>query len=71
MTYGQKTPGSVGIAGPVFNADNKVIGSVEFTVPQSEIGAYDVDQIGRYVARKAVELSVVFGATESQLVPAD
>jgi DNA-binding IclR family transcriptional regulator len=71
MTHGQKTAGSVGIAGPVFNAENRVIGSVGFTVPQSEIGTYDVDEIGRYVARKAVELSVVFGATEDQLVAAD
>jgi DNA-binding IclR family transcriptional regulator len=71
ITYGQKTPGAVGIASPVFNADNEVIGSVGFTVPKSEVGAYDVDEIGRYVARKAVELSVVFGATENQMVAPD
>lgn len=64
VTRGQKTPGSVGVSGPVFNADNRVIGSVGFTIPQSQIGAYDVDEMGRYVATKAVELSSVFGATD-------
>lgn len=63
MTRGQKTPGSVGISAPVFNAENNVIGSVGFTIPQSQVGAYDVDDMGRYVARKAVELSTIFGAT--------
>jgi len=63
ITRGQKTPGSVGISAPVFNAENNVIGSVGFTIPQSQIGAYDVEDMGRYVAGKAIEISSIFGAT--------
>lgn len=63
MTRGQKTPGSVGVSGPVFNAENDVIGSIGFTMPQSQIGAYDVEEMGRYVAQKAIELSANLGAT--------
>lgn len=63
MTQGQKTSGSVGIAGPVLNAEHTVIGSVGFTIPQSQIGSYDAEELGRYVAQRAVELSNMLGAT--------
>lgn len=63
MTAGQKTAGSVGIAGPVFNAENLVVGSVGFTIPQGQIGAYDVSELGRHVAQKAAEISTMFGST--------
>ena len=62
ITIGQKTPGSVGIAGPVYNAENLVIGSVGFTIPQSQISRYDLAELGHYVARKAEEISAMLGA---------
>ena len=63
LTRGQKIAGGVGIAAPVFGADNRVVGSLGVSVPQTKFKAADEQRLGRLLREKAVALSERLGAS--------
>lgn len=61
VSYGEKLPGSRGIAVPVFDRSG-VIGSICMTSPAASEKKADNDAIGRYLAEQARRLSHDLGA---------
>lgn len=61
VSYGQKLPGSRGIATPLFDQSG-IIGSLCLTAPEDRQKDIDVDAIGRDLAAKAGKISHALGA---------
>lgn len=61
VTYGQKLPGSRGIATPLFDQSG-IIGSLCLTAPETRQRDVDADAIGRDLAANARKISHALGA---------
>lgn len=61
VSYGEKLPGSRGIAAPLFDRSG-IVGSICLTAPESRKTDSDIDQIGQNLAQSARQLSHDLGA---------
>jgi DNA-binding IclR family transcriptional regulator len=61
VSYGEKLPGSRGIAAPLFDRSG-IIGSICLTAPESRNTDGDIDRIGQSLAQSARQLSHDLGA---------
>ncbi len=61
VSYGEKLPGSRGIAAPLFDRSG-IIGSICLTAPESRNKDGDIDLIGKNLAQRARQLSHDLGA---------
>lgn len=62
-TRGERLPGAVGIASPVFGAGSRVVGSICLTVPEDRFDVAKTDEWGTMMVRHAAdELSAALGA---------
>lgn len=59
---GQRIAEAVGVFSPVFRADNRVMGSFGITVPNTRIGAADIDSLCDLIRKQSIELSRAIGA---------
>ena len=59
---GQRIAEAVGIFAPVYRADNRVIGSLGITIPNTRIGAADMDGFCDLIRSTSTELSRTLGA---------
>lgn len=61
ITHGQRTPGAVGIAAPVFKAGAAVVGALCITMPETRFAASRQDKFAKVVVEQAAELSALLG----------
>jgi DNA-binding IclR family transcriptional regulator len=61
VSYGEKLPGSRGIAAPLFDRSG-IIGSICLTAPESRNSDSDIDLIGKNLAQRVRQLSHDLGA---------
>ena len=62
MTKGQIVLGAIDIAAPVFDADNRIIGSLAISVPEVRFRRKDEPRLTQFVMECAQELSAAMGA---------
>lgn len=63
VSHGEKIPGAVGIASPVFRAGGDVVGSLSITVPEIRYKAKSEARLAALVRSHAAELSRALGAS--------
>lgn len=61
ITHGQRTPGAVGIAAPVFKAGGSVVGAICITLPETRFSADKQEKFSRVLVEQAAELSALLG----------
>jgi DNA-binding IclR family transcriptional regulator len=66
VTRGQRIPGAVGVAAPIFNISREAIGDVCLTIPEARYSAGTEAELGRLVKACAAKIDADFGATLSR-----
>lgn len=67
-TVGEFIPGNVGIAAPIFNSDESIIGSIGIACSKDELRGTDVNRVVLSVKRAAKEISQRMGTQEGGLM---
>jgi DNA-binding IclR family transcriptional regulator len=62
ISHGERLPGAVGIAAPVFDAGARVVGSICLTIPEARFDRDKTGSLGELVRREADALSAALGA---------
>lgn len=65
-THGERTPGAVGIAAPIFDPEGHVLGDVLITVPEHRFGPTSEDPLADAVMACAGEITDALAAKEGQ-----
>lgn len=62
VTFGEKIPDSVGVAAPVFSAEQGVIGSISVSIPKARFKMNSQGGLGAMLSKSARALSSALGA---------
>lgn len=62
ISRGQIIPGAVGLAAPIFDADDRVIGDLAVTIPEIRFRRRDEQRLARLVTGEARKLSMAMGS---------
>lgn len=65
VTYGERDPGVVGIAAPIFGRGSQVIAGLSVVIPQHRLDVDQLDVAIKLVRAAAREISTKFGAIDS------
>lgn len=64
VTYGERDPGVVGIAAPIFERPGQVIAGLSMVIPQHRLDVSQLDVAVKLVQASAQEISTRFGAID-------
>ncbi len=61
FSRGQRIPGAVGIAAPIWGPGGRVVGNLDLTIPEQRFDAEKVSELGRLVVEHAAQISSQMG----------
>jgi DNA-binding IclR family transcriptional regulator len=67
LTRGQVVVGAVGIAAPVFDADDRIVGELALNIPEMRFRRRDEHRLAALVVRESKKLSIALGARGGEL----
>lgn len=70
VTWGERVPGAIGIASPVFDANDAVVGSVGLTIPGLRFSDTDERRFASAVTFAAMQITSNLGGSEGAYRPA-